>query len=137
MDKETIPVKFLFHNSEIVTGDLVLYETAPEDRECVKMEAFVSSFSFSCYADNFFLTLSLLRKEFEKNNLQILCNGSAENVCPSPMQINSTKAYRLRHGAPALMSDIVGIFDYDESLEFVSVEKQELFYKDWLKSLKE
>lgn len=136
MDIEIKPMKFLTGKNEVISGHLVIYEEAPEDCDCVKIEANVDSLSFSFFDDNYFSTLNLLRKSLEKNKLQILCNGSAKSVYPSRMQENSTKAYHMTVGRQAMTSDIVDIFDCDDSLEFVTVEEQQLFYEDWLKSLK-
>jgi hypothetical protein len=44
-------------------------------------------------------------------------------------------AYKLRMGKPAGKEDLVSIFDTGADVEPVSVEGQEQYFKEWLKSL--
>lgn len=80
-----------------------------------------------------------LRRELEKNEIQIICNGAAKNVYPSRMQLSmgtGIKAYKMYIGKQAKMSDVVNIFDCDGELEFVKIEEQSNFYNEWLRSLR-
>ena len=46
------------------------------------------------------------------------------------------RAYKMTWGKQALMKDLVDIFDYDESLICCSVEEQNRYYMDWIRSLR-
>ena len=80
-----------------------------------------------------------IRKDLEHDGIQILCNGAARNVYPSPMMLNmgeGRSAYKVTLGHQALMKDVVDIFDYDESLICCSVEEQNQYYSNWVTSLR-
>ncbi|MEH7304129.1 hypothetical protein [Neobacillus drentensis] len=56
-------------------------------------------------------------------NLQIICNGAALNVYPSPMALSMGSgrlAYKLNFGKQAISEDLVDIFDCDDTLNFVA-----------------
>lgn len=79
-----------------------------------------------------------LRKKLEKKDIQIICNGAAKNIYPSTMQLSmgtGRVAYKLFIGERARQSHIVDIFDYDEDLQFVTIEEQHKYYLEWLKSI--
>lgn len=76
-----------------------------------------------------------VRKNLETLNIQICCNGAARNVYPSNMQRSMGSgrvAYKLYSGERAKLEDVVDIFDCDDRLEFVTVDEQERFYKNWV-----
>jgi hypothetical protein len=67
-----------------------------------------------------------------------MCNGAAKNVFPSSMQFsmgNTRKAYKLSYGKQAKLEDMVDIFEFEEGLEFVSVDEQLQFYNQWINSV--
>lgn len=104
----------------------------------VLVETIVSGHKINIKADNFFSALLTLRKELEKKNIQIVCNGAARNVYPSSMQMSMGSgriAYKLSKGQQAKNSDIVDIFDCDEELDFVDIDEQLKYYIEWLKSV--
>jgi hypothetical protein len=87
----------------------------------------------------YFTALQRVRSECEKEEAFLLCLGASEDVYPSGMQMSmgpASLAYRMRIGRQALSSDIVKIFDSDESVKPSTVEQQELFRKRWLESLR-
>ncbi len=104
----------------------------------VLIELTFSGRKFSSKSENFFSALQALREELERKNIQILCNGAAKNIYPSPMQMSmgsGRKAYKLSIGQQAKNSDVVDIFDYDEELDFVNLDEQSKYYSECLKSI--
>jgi hypothetical protein len=87
---------------------------------------------------DFFEALRKLRLELEKTGALLCCFGASENVYPSGMQRGmgpAISAYKMTLGAPALLRDIVDIFDADETVIPSTVEQQERFRERWFKSL--
>ncbi len=71
-------------------------------------------------------------------NIQIYCNFAVRNIYPSNMQRSmgtGRTAYQLYLREQAKSKDVVDILDYDNILEFVTVDEQEKFYRDWISSL--
>ncbi len=138
MDIERKIIKLLMKEGNIVFADLVLYEEAIDDEDMVLIEVMVDCKKNSYKSENFFLALLNLRRELEKENIQVICNGAAKNIYQSPMQMSmgsGRKAYKLCMGKQARNSDLVDIFDCDEDLEFVNIEEQSKYYDEWLKSI--
>jgi hypothetical protein len=59
-----------------------------------------------------------------------------ENVYPSPMMRTSDKAYILENGKQASLKNMVKIFDFIEIDKFATSDRQNIYYNNWLKSLK-
>lgn len=138
MENEKILVKCLLKNTEIINVELKLYEEAPENQDMVRIDLALGDNEISCTGENFFNTLLEIRKELEKMNILIVCNGAAENVYPSPMQLSmgtGRTAYRQCLHQQARMTDVVDIFEYDENLKIVDVETQLKYHNEWLKSI--
>ena len=135
MDCEVVSIDLLKNDTETLKAELRIYEEDPHNRDNVLLEISFKTKIISKSAEDFFSALQEIRKELEKEKILLLCNGSAENVYPSPMQRNGSKAYILESGCPAKLSNVVDIFDRLDSLIPVSVEAQENFYAKWLKSL--
>ncbi len=138
MEVEKKKVKLLLNSERTIFEDLFLYEEAPDDEDMVLIETTIDSQKFSFKSENFFSALQALRKELETKNIQIVCNGAAKNIYPSPMQISmgsGRKAYKLSMGQQAKNLDVVDIFDCDEELDFVNMDEQLKYYTEWLKSV--
>jgi len=138
MDIEKKNIKLLIGKESTIFEDLVLYEEAPDDEDVVLIELNIDTQKISIKGENFFSALQELRGELEKKGIQIVCNGAAKNVYPSPMQMSmgsGRKAYRLFIGQQASNSDVVDIFDYEEGLDFVKIKEQSKYYAEWLKSV--
>jgi hypothetical protein len=138
MDSEKKTVKLLINTENPIFAELVLYEEAPDDEDMVLLEITIDGQRISFKSENFFSALQALRKELEKKNIQIVCNGAAKNIYPSPMQMSmgsGRKAYKLCMGQQARNSEVVDIFDCDQGLDFVDIDKQSRYYAEWLKSL--
>lgn len=131
-------VKLVFDGNNMFEGKLVLYEEAPDDNTQVLIEIYFNDQKVSKMDDNFFQALQNLREDLENKNIQIMCNGAAKNVYPSPMQMSmgsGRTAYLLKLSQQAKNADIVDIFGCMDTLIFVTVKEQESFYRDWIKSI--
>ncbi|MFS2072416.1 hypothetical protein ACEN9D_27045 [Pseudomonas sp. CT11-2] len=72
-------------------------------------------------------------------NIQFLCKGSKINVHPSSMSSQMSlglKAYELTLGKASSLTDVVYIFDYDESNLTNDPNEQRSFYRCWIESEK-
>jgi hypothetical protein len=72
-------------------------------------------------------------------DIKFLCKGAKINVHPSSMSSQMSqglKAYELTLGKEALLSDVVYIFDYDETNLTNDANEQRIFYKKWLEAEK-
>jgi len=92
-------------------------------------------------AENYDLleTLIDIRKKLNKENLDILVNGSRKNISSSPMLRDASsgaKTYLTRLGIQARIGDIVSIFEPISQEYYSSLQEQEEFHEIWMKSLK-
>lgn len=132
-------IKLYRNEEEIIEGILMLYEESPNDEDKVLIELTVDSNTISFQDENFFEAFQALRRYLEERHIQIMCNGAAINVYPSPMQLSmgvGRSAYKLYVGKPATTEDIVDIFEYEGNLKFVGIEEQLNYYISWSKSLR-
>ncbi|KOP78231.1 hypothetical protein ACFFHH_21280 [Cytobacillus solani] len=131
-------IKLINNEGNLINGQLLLFEESPVNDDLVLIELIIEGSRMSHQGESFFLSLQLLREQLEAQQIQILCNGAAENVYPSPMQISmgtGELAYKLTLGKPASTEDIVHIFGYEETLKCVSLAEQLQFYRKWFDSL--
>lgn len=138
MDNEKKIIKLLINKENTIDEELILFEELPDDEDMVLLEMTVEGQKISCTSDNFFSALIGLRNELEEKGIQILCNGAAKNVYPSPMQLSmgyGRKAYKMYLGQQARNSDTVDIFEREEDLKFTNIEEQSKFYGEWIKSI--
>lgn len=80
-----------------------------------------------------------LRKELVKYSCRPLCNGARLNIHASSMSreiCGGEVAYILQLGKQAKREDVVNIFEYAEPHLIASVDEQQKFYHNWIKSLK-
>ncbi|SFF40144.1 hypothetical protein SAMN04487969_1347 [Paenibacillus algorifonticola] len=138
MEFEMKYVKLMLNRETETTEELLLYEEAPDDEDMILVKMKINGRIVNIKGENFFSALLALREVLEIENIQIVCNGAAKNVYPSPMQLSmgyGSKAYKLIWGQQAKNADVVDIFDCDEGLEFVGREEQSKYYSDWLRSV--
>ena len=134
MDIEKKDVKLLINNTNMITKELLIIEDLPEEPDLIILKIKIGDKCIRCSHDNYFSALIDVRKHLEKENIQIMCNGAAKNVYPSAMQFdmgNTRKAYKLYLAQSPKMADMVDIFEYEEGLEFVSIDKQIQFFNQW------
>ncbi len=114
---------------------LYLYDEVENDPEKVRIEFDKKSY----IAYNYFDALCLLRKYLESRSIQLMCNGAAKEVYPSPMQLSMgccRTGYVQYMSKPALNKNVVDLFEFDESLTLCDIKTQEEYHKQWLMSLK-
>ncbi len=138
MNYEEIPIKLIMKEETLIVGKLKIYEESPESTELVLLELILSDRIIKNSDIDFFSSLQKLREELEKESIQIMCNGAALNVYPSPIQLSmgsGRTAHLLTLGQQTRREDIIDIFDCDENLTFVSVAEQSKFNFEWINSI--
>jgi hypothetical protein len=116
--------------------DLILYVVESEEKDIITIEAKFDNSVVKVEEEYYFTALQELRKQLFKKEVEICCYGAKKNIYPSPMMMNSLNAYSLTIGKQAKAEDIVGIFDSCELDEITTVEDQNMFYQEWIRSLK-
>lgn len=85
-----------------------------------------------------FTSLKHIRQLLEEEDIFLAINGSRKDVYPSGQSIVGQLAYVHKMGKPALLSDLVNIFDLTDELSLIgTVQEQEEYHKKWLDSLKQ
>lgn len=138
MDYEVKFIKLIINKNDYIKGELKIFEEDPDNPNNVLLKISMDRTELTVQGEDFFSALQDLRKQLEKRNIQIMCNGAAENVYPSPMQVSmggGRVAYKLYIGEGAKIKDVVDIFECDEGLKFVDVDRQDEFYEKWLQSI--
>lgn len=89
---------------------------------------------------DYFSALQQIRIDLEAIKINVLCNGASLDVYPSGMMRDmggALKAYRLKRGLHAHLSDVVDIFEFDENNFIIcTVSEQNEFYEKWKESKK-
>lgn len=138
MEKEVVQVQIMDSKGVHSIGEFTLYEESPRHEEMVLIELAYNEKKLSCESDNFFSALVKVRTELEAENLFIACNGAAENVYPSSMQLSmgsGRKAYKLTLGHQPRLVDVVDIFGQEKELTIAGIREQAKYYERWLASL--
>ncbi|MEH7515070.1 hypothetical protein V7146_20325 [Gottfriedia acidiceleris] len=138
MVKEERKIKLVSQGKKQSEELLEIFEEAPNNEDMVMLRIGLNGQDFCYINENFFDALLMLRQDLEEMNIQINCNGAALDVYPSPMSLsmgNGRLAYKLQTGKQAKSEDLVELFDCDFNLNFVSIDEQQRFYKEWLNSL--
>jgi hypothetical protein len=117
--------------------DLTLYVVESEENDIITVEAKFGNNVVKVEEEYYFTALQELRRKLFKKGVEICCYGAKKNVYPSPMMMNSSKAYLLTMGKQAKTEDIVEIFESCELDEIATVDDQNVFYKEWIQSLKQ
>lgn len=136
--KKIKKIKFCLADKSIKEISVELSDVIKNSGEQLCIQVNIDDKTYRGTAYNYFEALQILRKELEKDCIQILCNGAVVNVYPSPMIMNmgdGIKAYKLYLGKQAALANLINIFDYEYGLSCCSVAEQKAFYKEWLNSL--
>lgn len=91
-------IKFKKSDGTVVPGQVTLQDEADENEDLVAVKIKLAEKTYEARAESYFETLQNLRKELERDGIQILCNGAARNVYPSPMTLAmgyGRKAYKM------------------------------------------
>jgi len=131
---EIVKIKILSDGKPI---DAIL-ELNDEYGDDVEITLTVEGDILKSQAHTFFEALNKLRVILEKDNKQLVCFGTCENVYPSAMQLDmgvGRLAYRCTLGMQAKNEDIVDIFNSDSSCVPASIEAQKQFNDKWVHSI--
>jgi len=135
MDIESVSVDLLENGNKVLNSVFRIYEEDPENKDNVILEIHFKGKKIVKSSEDFFSAMQAIRTDLELKGIFMQCNGAAKNVYPSPMQRTGRTAYVLELCCPAKLSNVVDIFETREGLDFVTVEEQDIFYKEWLSSL--
>jgi hypothetical protein len=138
MTGETREAELIDAAGNIIPAKLSMWEEDPDDIDLVRLSLRYAGGEITKSADGWFSAMSDVRRELENNGLLLKLYGASRNVYPSPMSRSmggGHKAYKLQMGQPAKQSDLVSIFGVGPDIDLASVDEQEQFYRDWLKSL--
>ena len=128
------------NDEQIIQGELSLCEFIRDDKDWCSVVLSISEKIYESSEQHFFTALQRIREQLESEKLQILCNGAARNVYPSAMMFDMGSAgiaFKMQLNKCTQKSDIIDIFDYDASFEFVTVAEQEKFFAEWIHSNKD
>jgi hypothetical protein len=131
-----IDLKGIWINDRVLL-DLILNVVESEEDDIITIEVKFNDNVVKTEGEYCFIALQELRKQLFERGVEICCYGAKKNVYPSPMMMNSSKAYLLTVGKQAKVEDIVEIFDPCELDEITTVEDQNLFYQEWIRSLQQ
>lgn len=76
------------NEGKLIEGIIEIFEEAPDNEDLVLIELTIEGTKISYHGENFFQALQALREHLEEQHIQIICNGAAINVFPSPMQLS-------------------------------------------------
>lgn len=135
---DVFEVKVLLSDKQTADGNFLVYEESPDAPEEVRLVLKLPFREWVASADTLFDALTNIRREMEGEGMLIACYGASRNVYPSPMARSmgyGERAYKLTMGKPATSADLVSIFDLGSDVDPVTIEEQERYYADWLRSL--
>lgn len=90
MSKEEKLVYFHWKDGTQTYAIVELYEEAPDEQDMVLLSTKIGEKHLNFKSENFFEALKQLRHHLEEHQIQIVCNGAALNVYPSPMAFHGT-----------------------------------------------
>ena len=122
-------------SDSLVDAELEIVEC---DDDTIKLivradDVYLDGESYNCFD-----ALADLRSKAETLGILILCHGASLNVYPSGMSKSmgiGVMAYKMTLGKQALRSDLVNIFEVDDSYIASTVEEQKAYFKKWIASL--
>lgn len=110
-----------------------------DEKYSVEIKVSVGDLRIEKEAENYFEALIEIRRELEKENIKLLCKGCCKNVYPSAMLLSmgtGRKAYVLTRGKQAKMDSLVDIFAPCSSEEYATISEQEIYYNNWIDTLR-
>lgn len=119
-------------------AELHIWEKDPHDPDQVKLGLSFGDERLERSAEDFFSALVGIREFLEPAGLLPRLYGASIDVYPSPMSRSmgaGVKAYKLEPCKQAASKDLVSIFDSGPDIKPATIEAQEAFYENWLKSL--
>lgn len=136
--KKIVNVTLINKDNKLLEATLISSDESERFREFAEIEIESEFFNEKYAEENYFDALLALRKELENLHILIQCNGAGLNIYPSAMQQSmgtGRTAYVLNMGEQGKMKNVVDIFDYNTTLNFVTIEEQKNYFNQWLSSL--
>ena len=99
-----------------------------------KIETNIDGIEIQSVAYGYFEVFQDLRDKLLDLGYGLKCNGSRINAIQSNMMSSCEKIYLVEMGKPALLKDIVSMWDYAEINEFPNTEEQRAFANRWFNS---
>ncbi|KJH73404.1 hypothetical protein [Aliterella atlantica] len=94
----------------------------------------------NCVDWNFFESFKQVRQQLALLGLYPLCYGASRNIVITGMAIDMGLGMKIYKGATLntfpTRNQLVGLFDFGDDVEPVSVEEQEAFRQEWVKSVR-
>jgi hypothetical protein len=110
--------------------------TITDTVDVITMSVLLDNHLYKVNADDEFSAFQKLRDMLLDNGIGLKCCGAMINAHQSGMMATSGKVYLLTLGKPALLKDVVSIYDYAYVKEFPNTLEREKFVEEWFKSLK-
>ena len=137
MSYDVKDVKLELPRGEIVHAKFLIWQEAPEAPGMIKLSLQFNSREIESTAHDYFSAMCAIRRVLEKEGGLLHCYGASRNVWASGMCRDmgaGMKAYKLRMGSHARISDLVCIFDTGPDISPATVDEQERFNQEWLAS---
>ncbi|GHV96794.1 hypothetical protein AGMMS50293_31140 [Spirochaetia bacterium] len=128
-------VYILLNNSIKNDFKIIMAIEEYDNTDIITIKTKINGKNYNSNGEDYFSTFQKIKDILLKDNIGIKCYGSMENVYPSPMMRTSYNAYILENGKQAFMENIVNIFDYVDINKFSTLDEQNNYYNNWLKSI--
>lgn len=104
-----------------------------ESSENIIIHALINGKEFSSSDAYYFTAFQEFRDELLESGFGIKCNGAQLNAIQSGMFSTTDKVYLVVPEKPALMKDLVCIWDYANITAFPNTEQQNAYSEQWMK----
>lgn len=104
-----------------------------ESSENIIIHALINGKEFSSSDAYYFPAFQEFRDKLLESGFGIKCNGAQLNAVQSEMFGATDKVYLVEPGKPALMKDLVCIWDYADITAFPNTEQQNAHSEQWMK----
>lgn len=105
-----------------------------DEEEKIRILTEIDGVEFSSAGEDYFEVFKKLRDQILELGYGLKCNGSRINAIQSNMMAGSDRVYLVEMGKPALMKDVVCMWDYADIDFFPDTEHQKMFLDQWLNS---
>lgn len=124
---------------QCVAVDLAYYENektitvlVDDEEDEIKISTEIDGIELKSIGEYYFETFQNLRDQLLDIGYGIKCNGSRINAVQSNMMGVCDKVYLVENGKPALMKDVVRIWDYADIDFFPNTKEQTAFFTQWI-----
>lgn len=132
MEEYTVTIVDLRTNSR---AEATIYADEAETSDDIILKINLEGKEISAAEHSYFSAFQKLRDMLLEMDHGIKCCGSRLNAVQSGMMGSSDKIYLVQLGRPALLGDIVSLYDYSDINEFPDTQEQNEFFEKWTASL--